>query len=81
MWNHPIPEFVAAYAAGLRAASKLRGRAMAWPVIARLLGLMGFGRFHPSDVEVAATAWSTMNVEPAAIASVRRRRRRPWRKS
>jgi hypothetical protein len=71
-----IPEHVAAYAAGLRASSSIRGRAMSWPWIARLLGLMGFGRFTPYDVELAATAWSTMHVEPGAISSARRRARR-----
>jgi hypothetical protein len=72
----PIPAHVAAYAAGLRAASRIKGRAMPWPAIARLLGLMGFGRFTPYDVEIAATAWSTMHVEPGAISSARRRARR-----
>lgn len=71
-----IPEHVAAYAAGLRAASSMRGRAMAWPVITRLLALMGFGSFSTYDVEIAATAWSVAHVEPAAITSLRRRRRR-----
>lgn len=75
-WLFEVPEPAAAYAAGLRAASRIKGRAMSWPVIARLLGLAGFGRFHPYGVEQSATAWSNMNVEPDAITSARRRGRR-----
>lgn len=63
-----IPEHVAAYVAGLRLASKvIKGRALSWRVIARLLEQMGTGSFEPGELQMAALAWAVAHVEPAAV--------------
>jgi hypothetical protein len=56
---NPIPEHVAAYAAGLRTGSSERGRRPdSFELIAAVVKSLGMGDYRPAELESAARAWA-----------------------
>jgi len=60
-----IPEYVAAYAAGLHTVAGVNYRRIAY-----LLKVIGMGDFASAELKAAATAWVVAHVAPEALADI-----------